>query len=158
MGRSQNTPVDQLTDTEVLELTNNGALGAGIVGKELAERAQRLKVSTNDGQFGPALTDPNYATKQAAKRAAERDAEGSAKEPTDSEGDETGAGSGEPGEGDAVDPWTFVTLSGAKMLAQTAGISYRPGVKRQALIEVLKTAGVIPPAPPADPDADEQPE
>jgi hypothetical protein len=69
MGRTQNTPIDQLTDAEVLELTNNGALGAGIVGKELAERAQRLKLTTNDGQFGPALTDPDYATKQAAKRA-----------------------------------------------------------------------------------------
>jgi hypothetical protein len=78
------------------------------------------------------------------------------RQPTDAEGDETGAEAGDAAGSGDVDPWSFVSLSGAKVLAQHAQISYRPGVKRKALIEKLQEAGVQPPAPPADPDADDE--
>lgn len=152
--------VDAMSDAEVLELTNNGAFGPGLVGKPLAERAKHVMLTTGDGQFGPAIIDPDYAAKQAAKRAggakeralSQVPGGGVSSEPVDEgDGDEVG-GAGDDAD---LDPWRATTLSGAKLLAQKAGVSYKPGIKKQPLIAKLKEAGVIPPPVPKDEDDDE---
>lgn len=145
--------LDTLSDTQILELA--GTLGPGILGQAHYDRAEAIRKLTNEGQYGPALTDPNYAAKQAAKRAAERAAAKAAAadalqqlEDLGPEDDaEAAAGSGEG----ALDAWDYVTLSGAKMLAQEHGVSYAPRVKRDALVEALQLAGVQAPPPPAHP-------
>jgi hypothetical protein len=125
-----------LSDAQVLQLA--GGFGPAIIGEYLFTRAKDIRERTNNGQLGPAITDPNYAAKQSALRPARQIA------------DETGDG-GEEVEPVTGDPWQFVTLSGAKMLAQERGVSYAPRVKRDDLVEALKGAGVQPPAPPAKP-------
>lgn len=150
--------VAAMSDAEVLEQA--GGFGPAIIGKILYERAASVRLTTNDGEFGPALTDPDYGKKEAAKRAERRAGnQAAAEEQALLEGklpdhDRRDEGEGDE-EGATVDPWSFVTLSGAKMLAQHAGVSHKPGVKRQALIAVLQKAGVTPPEPPANPDADD---
>lgn len=172
---SQNTPIHLLSDAEVLELSGNGTYGPGIIGQELFERATKIKAATNDGAFGPAITDPDFAAKQSAKRKAERrarDQQAAAEEALlkgtlpdhdrrdDGEGDEGGEAGKLPGDeppkDPPADPWHYTTLSGAKVLAQAAGVSYNPGIKKQALIAKLQEAGVVPPPPPADPDAGDE--
>lgn len=140
--------VDRIPDTDVLERVKG--MGPAIVGYDLFERAEYVRERTNNGVFGPALTDPDYGKKEAARIAAARAARERAK-----------AGvADEPESAVAVavsdaDPWSFITISGAKMLAQQHGVSYQPRVKRAVLIDALKLAGVQPPEPPANPDADD---
>jgi hypothetical protein len=145
-----------LSDAQILQMTDSGRMGPGIVGEAVYKRGQWITKGTDGGRFGPAITDPDYAAKQAAKRKAER-AE-TDRVIADEEENER-FGDGEQSEGElraAVDPWSFVTLSGAKMLAQKAGISYQPRIKRAELVDLLKAAYVVPPAPPENPDADDE--
>lgn len=170
--------LDGRSDTQILELA--GTMGPGIIGQELFDRANEIRKRTSDGLLGPALTDPDYHEKQEAGKRAKAKADrraadqAAAMEQALLEGrlpevDRRAAGEGEESESelddvdgdrepheeppanDPVDPWSFVTLSGAKMLAQTKGVSYNVKIKRAALIELLQAAGVAPPAPPARP-------
>jgi hypothetical protein len=123
---------DHLSDTEILELA--GPYGPGIIGQELFDRAQKIRSRGDDGKLGPALTDPDFAAKQAAKRALEPKPE-----PTEPKGDAP----------PKVATWEGVTVSGLKLLAQQRQVSYTPqqGKKRDTLIAVLEAAGVKPPEP-----------
>lgn len=149
--------VAAMSDAEVLEQA--GGFGPAIIGKILYERAASVRLTTNDGEFGPALTDPDYGKKEAAKRAERRAGnQAAAEERALLEGklpdhDRRDEGEGdEEGTTDTRDPWSATTLSGAKMLAQHAGVSHKPGIKKQALIAQLKAAGVVPPPLPAETD------
>lgn len=122
------TNYDDLSDTEILELA--GPYGPGIIGKELFDRAAAIRNRGDDGKLGPAITDPNFAAKQAAKRAA------STPPPDPADAPATTA---------PVGTWAGITLSGAKKLAQENGVSYKPGVKLEALLKLLTTAGIAPP-------------
>lgn len=137
--------LDKMSDAKILELA--AGYGPGIIGQAHFDRAAALRTATDDGRLGPALVDPDYARKQAALRGQEV-----ADEETDDEArDEERVALLAAGSGDTSDPWTFVTLSGAKMLAQQHNVSYPPRVKRDALVAALKDAGVAPPAPPEKP-------
>lgn len=148
--------VATLSDAQVLKVTSNAAFGPGIVGKPLADRAAKIMRDTGGGIFGPAITDPDYAAKQAAKRTGVL--------PT---GNPIPDDLGPPpvvGEGDPIDPtdlhdprnpWMYVTLGGAKQLAMAHSVSYVPKVQRKALIEQLQAANVVPPAIPSDSDEDD---
>lgn len=50
----------------------------------------------------------------------------------------------------STNPWTYVTLSGAKMLAQKHQVSHVPRISRVNLIAALQEAGVVPPPVPDD--------
>lgn len=50
--------IDQLSNSEVLDLAGNH--GPAIIGKELYDRAAHLKITTDNGRFGPAILDPDY--------------------------------------------------------------------------------------------------
>lgn len=141
--------LDQMSDARVLELA--GGLGPGIIGKAHFDRAAAIRAVSDDGKLGPAIIDPDYAKKQAAKRLAEKQTRDA--EPDRIEEEESAIS--QRSDAAAGDPWAYVTLSGAKMLAQQHNVSYQPRVKRDALIAALKHAGVEPPAPPADPDAND---
>jgi hypothetical protein len=122
-----------LSDAEILELA--GPYGPALIGQELYDKAQEIRAQTGDGKFGPAIMDPDYDKKQKALK----------KSAAATAGASTADDSPPP---DLSDPWSTVTLSGAKQLAMDAGVSYVPGTKKAALIEALKTAGVTPPAAP----------
>lgn len=122
-----------LSDNEILELA--GPYGPALIGQELFDKAQEIRARTNDGKFGPAIMDPHYAEKQAALKASAKAVSGS-------------SDSSDSGSTDDSDPWSSVTLSGAKQLAMDAGVSYAPGTKKAVLIASLKAAGVNPPAAP----------
>lgn len=124
-----------LSDAEILELA--GPYGPALIGQELYEKAQEIRAQTGDGKFGPAIMDSDYDKKQ---KALKKSAAATAKS-----GESTADDSPPP---DSSDPWSTVTLSGAKQLAMDAGVSYAPGTKKAALIKALKTAGVTPPAAP----------
>lgn len=137
--------VNRLSDAEVLNKV--GGLGPAIVGYDLYERAARVASRTDNGRLGPALTDPAWGAKEAARVAANRAArerrlrgETAALAVAEADEDE---------EDDDRDPWSFVTLAGTKMLAQQHGVSYKPGTKREQMIELLKSASVVPPKPPS---------
>jgi hypothetical protein len=110
---------------------------------------QAAKIANDDDGLGPMFTDPEHGYWEAAALAARREARAAEKAKSARLGGEEER---EQLEASAVDPWSFVTLSGAKMLAQEHGVSYAPRrVKRDALVEQLKRAGVKPPAPPSRP-------
>lgn len=148
----------KMTDEQVLKATGHGRFGPAIVGKYVAERSSQLIKNTGGGVFGPAIVDPEFARKQAAKRAA-AEAEGS-DAATDTGETDTGDGTEEiTGDIDSANlddprnPWHYITLSGAKMLAQTARVSHTPRVKKADLIAMLQAAKVVPPPVPTDADA-----
>jgi hypothetical protein len=135
--------VARLSESEVL--ARAAGFGPAIIGEALHRRAKEIRERSDNGRLGPAITDPDYAAKQEAKRTA------GAVEVDSDDAD----GEKEEGSGDLKDPWQWTTLSGAKQLAQTKGVSYAPRIKRVDLIELLKAAGVEPPAPPDDDDDDD---
>lgn len=149
MSAKQTDPLELLSDEEVLALTGHGHFGPGIVGPALHARSEAIIARTGGGQFGPALTDPHYAAKQRAARQGQVPTIGEFVEREDEEQGEDGAIAAGEDAAAALDPWEFVTLSGAKLLAQQHGVSYRPGVKRGALVTALQGAGIQPPPPPS---------
>lgn len=154
--------VAALSDAEVLQLSGNGKYGPGLIGKALADRSSKIIKATGGGAFGPAITDPNYADKQRAlreRRAGDQDAaaEQALLDGTLPEADRRTLFEGPVDLANLHDPrnpWTYVTLSGAKVLAQTANISHVPRIKRADLIAELQAANVTPPPVPSDDDAD----
>jgi hypothetical protein len=173
MTRKPEKSIDELTDAEVLERTGHGRFGPGIVGPELYERSKRIMTATGGGLFGPALTDPDFAKKQQAARVAtQRGDDGPEssdefdddddvdvdvdvdEDQTESTGGGAFTGNVDPADlSDPRNPWTYVTLSGAKMLAQQKGVSYAPRVKRAELIAALQAANIEPPPVPENPSA-----
>ena len=153
--------VAKLSDDEVLRLSGNGKFGPGIIGKALHARASKIIKDTGGGRFGPAITDPDYAAKQAAakgKRVAPivpQDDSGEDGEDDELEEEVVGGPVDPTDIKDPRNPWTYVTLSGAKVLAQKHGVSYVPRIKRTELIGDLQAAGVVPPAIPDDLDEDD---
>lgn len=146
--------VAKLSDAEVLKRTGHGQFGPAIIGKALHERSASLLKGTDGGKFGPAITDPDYAKKQAALRHAEKVTAAATAEDGDDADDETAnkeTGDIDPRNlKDNRNPWSYVTLSGAKVLAQKNNVSYKPGIKRPVLIDLLIDAKVVPPAIEAD--------
>jgi hypothetical protein len=148
-----------LTDAQVLKESGDGKFGPGIVGKHLAARAAGLMKASSGGKLGPAIMEHDFAAKQAAKRAAAQKEGDAGADTVETEGDDP---EDEEDEGeftgdvdpknlkDPRNPWSYVTLSGAKVLAQEAQVSYKPAVKRPALIAQLQAAGVVPPAIPEE--------
>lgn len=156
--------VSKMTDAEVLLATGNGRFGAAIVGTHLAERSHRLVTVSGNGRFGPAIVDPDYAKKEAAKRAALK-AEGSSGSSLDNdEADTADRNIAEDNDIDPTDlndprnPWTYVTLSGAKVLAMKHQVSHTARVKKAELIGQLQAAKVIPPPVPTDRDEGNDPD
>lgn len=139
--------VAKLTDAQVLVQSDNGRMGPGIIGKPLYDRAQEILKRTGGGVLGPAISDPDYAKKQAAARKATSPKAPklavSAPSATVPDGDVDPANLSDP-----RNPWTYVTLSGAKMLAQQSEVSYVPKIKRADLIAELQKKGVTPPPVP----------
>jgi hypothetical protein len=99
-------------------------------------------IADNQVVLGPAITDPDFAKNEASADYKEA-AKIAARKAISPRRRRVKRG--------PVDAWQFVTLSGAKMLAQENAVSYRPGTKRDVLIEMLKAANVAPPKPPTKP-------
>jgi hypothetical protein len=147
-----------LTDEQVLKETNHGKYGPGIVGKPLAARAATLLTGTAGGRFGPAIVDPEYARKQAAAKLAAPATEGDDDTEDGEDDDIEPEGDVDPTNlKDPRNPWSYVTLSGAKVLAQQAQVSHKPNLKRKELIAILQEAQVVPPPVP-EPSADDKPD
>lgn len=169
-------PVAAMSDQEVLNATGMGRFGPAIVGPELHERSQKLMKGTYGGKFGPAITDPDYEAKRTTALLRTRDdrieserrlatvADVGEQSQTGLDTVETGlTPSTEPDlhdvDPDDIDhptnPWSRVTLSGAKILARRHAVSYPPRIKRTELIGNLRKAGVTPPAIDADDGRDD---
>lgn len=52
--------LDELSHAEILALAGDGRFGPAIIGKELHERAEQIRIRTDNGRFGPAILDPDY--------------------------------------------------------------------------------------------------
>lgn len=149
--------VAKLTDHQVLQQSGHGTYGPGIIGKALADRAAKIMKATGGGVLGPAILDSDYAKKLAGRRAPDPDAalEHAAALGTLPDADRRADGPIDPADlQDPRNPWTYVTLSGAKVLAQQAGVSHIPRIKRAELIAELQRANVEPPAVPGADDQD----
>lgn len=110
--------LDELSDAEALALA--GHYGPGIIGQELYERAEAIRIATDNGKFGPALLDPNYNAKDVKAAIA-------ASDPT----------------------WDHLSRADVAALADVHGISYKAKASRTSLIELLTAAGIVPPEPDA---------
>lgn len=159
--------VAALSDQQVLNATSYGKFGPAIVGDHLHKRSQQIMKGTFGGKFGPAITDPDYEQKRSQALMRTRDDRINAERRLATlarvgEQSQTGLDTVEIGHepnadpdlndydaddlDDARNPWSTVTLSGAKVLAQQNGVSYPPRIKRTELIGNLRKAGVTPPA------------
>lgn len=52
------TDYSKMSEADILTLA--GGFGPGIIGHELYDLAQSIAIRTDNGQFGPALLDPDY--------------------------------------------------------------------------------------------------
>lgn len=107
--------LDQLSDAECLELSGN--LGPGIIGQELFDRANKIRTTTDNGKFGPALLDPFYGRPADQVKAAL----------------------------DADEPeWDDLSRADAAALADTHNVSYRARATRAQIVAALIAVGVKP--------------
>lgn len=162
----------RLSDGEILGRA--GALGPAVIGRPLAYLAGQIRVTNPDGALGPALLDPDYHAKQLAARESAQTARPKAPAPRPDparpsdggegwEGGEVGD-AGSSGANASIDPadlnhpqnpWTYVTLSGAKQLAMQHQLSHKPRITRRDLIAELQKAQVAPPPVPTDLEDDD---
>lgn len=151
--------VAKLSDDDVLKASGHGSFGPGIIGRVLFDRAQKILKNRGGGGMGPAITDEEYGEKEGKaleQRRAQIRADREAARAKLAE--RKAATEGEPAQYDPTDltdpnnPWTYVSLSGAKQLAQTAGVSYTARVKRADLIAELQGKQVVPPPVPTPED------
>lgn len=141
-------------------------------GRELHERAKKIMKGTAGGTLGPAIVDPDYERKRTNAIHNTRDARIEKERRMAiledvGEQSQTGLDTVEHGLPPSIDPdlqdynpddidhplnpWKYVTLSGAKTLANANGVHYNPRMKRLELIDHLRKNGVLPP-PIEDPD------
>lgn len=149
--------VAKLSDAEVLKAAGGGAFGPGIIGRPLFDRAQAILKRSGNGVFGPAITDDEYGEVEAKalnqRRAQIRADREAARAKLAEQVVQREPASYDPADLTQADnPWTYVTLSGAKQLAMTAGVSYVARVKRVDLIAELQAQGVTPPPVPSPDD------
>jgi hypothetical protein len=150
--------LQRLPDTQVLAMA--GTMGPALLGRPLFVRVSQIRGNNPEGTLGPALIDPDYLDNQLKARGLQRDREGriyeigAPKAPAAPAPDPEPGAPADPGPydprdlTDARNPWTYVTLSGAKQLAIQHQISHKPRPKREDLIAQLQDAGVVPPPAP----------
>jgi hypothetical protein len=165
--------LQQLTRLPDVEILNRaGTFGPAVIGRPLAYLAAKVRITNPDGTFGPAILDPDYDAKSLAARGLRR-TEGGRIEPMDKPPSESGAApiqtsdptvrtadalndAGVPIDPsdltDPRNPWTYVTLSGAKQLAMKHEVSHKTRVTRVELIAQLQAAQVAPPPAPSKED------
>jgi hypothetical protein len=120
-----------LTDAELLDKYEQEALDAGYGAEAAEDIAARRVTALRSGRPVWALADPGKSPPSTAP-ADTTGTPGTPPDPLDLEHPEN--------------PWTYVTLGGAKKLAQEHQVSYKPSIKRKDLIAALIEAAV--PAPP----------
>jgi hypothetical protein len=119
--------LEKLPPTTLLERA--GKMGPAIIGRPLHYLAAQVRTTTDEGKLGPAIIDPHYHEKELARRDAAAVA-GERDERRTTEDLELAIDPDSPIDPsnlkDPRNPWTYVTLSGAKQLAITNNVSYTP--------------------------------